>query len=274
MLLKPIDGTEKIRLQDCNPDDTADLTKEEAEAQFEKLTAELSELQDLLYAAQETPLLIVLQGMDTSGKDGAIRHVIGAMNPQSCHIASFKVPTAVELAHDFLWRIHAETPGRGQVTVFNRSHYEDVVVVRVKKLVPEKVWKARFQQINQFESLLTDNGTLLLKFFLNISKEEQEERLHAREQDTTKAWKLSAEDWKNREFWDGYQVAYEDAINRCATPHAPWYVVPANKKWFRNLAVAEAIVETLRPLREGWMRRLSEIGAEELKELHALRQKH
>jgi PPK2 family polyphosphate:nucleotide phosphotransferase len=274
MLLTPLDGSKKIKLKDIDPGDSAGMDREEAEAKFAELAAELTELQDLLYAAQQTPLLIVLQGMDTSGKDGTIRHVIGAMNPQSCHIASFKVPTAIELAHDFLWRVHAEAPGRGQVTIFNRSHYEDVLVVRVKNLLPEKVWKGRYERINQFESLLTDNGTVILKFFLHISKDEQEERLHAREQDPTKAWKLSAEDWKNRELWDAYQMAYEDALNRCATPNAPWYIVPANKKWFRNLAVAEAIVEALRPLRAGWMRRLQEIGEEELKELRDLRQQH
>lgn len=273
-LLKPLDGKKKIQLKDFDPDNHANLNREEAEARTAELGKELTELEDLLYAAQETPLLIVLQGLDTAGKDGTITHVMGYLNPQSCRVASFKVPTAVELAHDFLWRIHAETPGKGRVAIFNRSHYEDVLIVRVHNLVPPKVWKRRYDQINDFERLLADSGTVILKFFLHISKDEQEERLLAREKDPTKAWKLSADDWKERERWDDYQEAYEDALNKCATPHAPWFIVPADRKWFRNVAIAETIVETLRPLRGVWERRLREIGAEELKRLRALRQSH
>src|ERR1051325_71585 len=175
-LLQRLDGKKKIKLKDFNPDEDGGLKRQEAEARSAKLSQEMAELQDLLYAAQETPVLIVLQGLDTAGKDGTIQHVLGSMNPQSCHVASFKVPTPVEAAHDFLWRIHSETPGKGHVTIFNRSHYEDVLVVRVHNLVPPDVWKNRYDQINNFEKLLTDSGTIVMKFFLHISKEEQEER--------------------------------------------------------------------------------------------------
>jgi PPK2 family polyphosphate:nucleotide phosphotransferase len=271
-LLERLEGKGKIRLKDFDPDAHGDLKREEAEARMEELGKEMTELQDLLYAAQETPLLIVLQGLDTAGKDGTITHVMGYMNPQSCSVASFKVPTPLELAHDFLWRVHAETPGKGRVVIFNRSHYEDVLVVRVHNLVPTAVWKDRYGDINHFEALLADNGTILLKFFLHISNAEQKQRLLDREKDPTKAWKLSPADWKERELWDDYQAAYEDAINKCAAPHAPWFIVPSNHKWFRNLAIAETIVEALRPLRKGWMQRLQEIGAEELKQLRAQRQ--
>ncbi|HLK57113.1 MAG TPA: PPK2 family polyphosphate kinase [Chthonomonadaceae bacterium] len=273
-LLKRLDGSKPIRLKDYNPAEDGGLDRPKAEALSAKYCMELEELQDLLYAAQETPVLIVLQGLDTAGKDGTIRHVLAAMNPQSCRVASFKVPTPVEAAHDFLWRIHAETPGKGNVAIFNRSHYEDVLVVRVHNLVPPDVWKDRYDDINHFEGLLADNGAIILKFFLYISNEEQEQRLRDREKDPTKAWKLSAADWKERDFWDAYLAAYEDALNKCAKPHAPWYVVPANHKWFRNAAIAETLVETLRPFRDKWMKRLEEIGAEELKQLRAMRQHH
>lgn len=273
-LLRPLDGKKKIALTDFDPDECGTESRPEAERRLDQLGRELSELAELLYAAQETPLLIVLQGMDTAGKDGTIRSVMGYTNPQSCRVASFKAPTPVELAHDFLWRIHSETPGKGEIVIFNRSHYEDVLVVRVRNLVPPTVWRGRYDHINHFERMLSDHGTILLKFFLHISKDEQEQRLLDREKDPTKAWKLSPQDWKERELWDNYQQAYQDALNKCATPHSPWYVVPSNHKWFRNLAVAEIIVETLRPLRETWMRRLQEIGAEELKQLRSMRQSH
>jgi PPK2 family polyphosphate:nucleotide phosphotransferase len=273
-LLQRLDGKKKIQLKEFDPDEDGGLKRPEADERSIKLLQELTELQDLLYAAQETPVLIVLQGLDTAGKDGTIRHVMGSMNPQSCRVASFKVPTPVEVAHDFLWRIHSETPGKGNVTIFNRSHYEDVLVVRVHNLVPPEVWKERYDHINNFEKLLTDSGTIVIKFFLHISKDEQEKRLLEREKDPTKAWKLSPIDWKERELWDQYQDAYLDAINRCAKPNAPWYVVPANHKWFRNIAIAETLVETLRPKRDNWMRRLHAIGTEELKALRAMRQAH
>ena len=274
MILKPFLGKGKFKLKEIDPSDTAGSQEQEARTRFQQLSEEITDLHDLLYAAQKTALLVVFQGMDTSGKDGVIRHVIGAMNPQSCLVQSFKVPTPTELAHDFLWRIHANAPGRGYVSVFNRSHYEDVLVVRVKNLAPEKVWKSRYQRINEFERLLVDANTIVLKFFLHISKDEQERRLLDREKEVEKAWKLSAEDWKNREFWDAYQEAYQDAIQHCATPDTPWYVVPANHKWFRNLAVADVIVETLRPYKEEWLKQLESVGEEELKALHAMRQAH
>ncbi len=273
-LLKPLDGSKKVQLKDIDPADTGGLGKEDGKKHAAELLNELSELQTLLYAAQETPLLIVLQGMDTAGKDGAIRSLSIAMNPQSCRVATFKVPTPSESAHDFLWRVHAETPGKGSVTIFNRSHYEDVLVVRVHNLVPKSAWEKRYDDINNFERLLTDNGAIIRKFFLHISKDEQEQRLLAREQDPTKSWKLSTSDWKERELWDNYQEAYKDALNRCATPDAPWYVVPANHKWFRDVAIAECLVETLRPLRDSWMKALKARGAEELQQLRAMRQQH
>ena len=273
-LLKRLDGSKQVRLKDYNTSEDGGLTRTEAEAMSAKYCTELEELQDLLYAAQETPVLIVLQGLDTAGKDGTIKNVLAAMNPQSCRVASFKVPTPLEASHDFLWRIHSETPGKGNVTIFNRSHYEDVLIVRVHNLVKQAVWKRRYEDINHFEELLVDNDAIILKFFLYISKDEQEQRLRDREQDPTKAWKLSAADWKEREHWDDYLAAYEDVLNKCSRPHAPWYVVPANHKWFRNAAIAETLVQTLRPYREKWMDRLKEIGAAELKQLRAMRQEH
>lgn len=269
--LERIDGSKKIHLADFDPSEHANLNKEEGENASAKLLQELSELQELLYAASTHAVLIVLQGIDTAGKDGTIRHVFSSVSPQSCRVASFKVPTAEEAAHDFLWRIHKQTPQKGTIVIFNRSHYEDVLVVRVHKLVPEKIWRARYTQINAFEQLLADNNTIILKFLLHISKEEQEQRLRDREKDPIKAWKLSVTDWKERALWNDYQQAFEDAINHCATPCAPWYVVPADHKWFRNLVIAETIVDTLRPLREEWMKNLQERGKAELAQIKALR---
>lgn len=271
-LLKRYDGSKKFKIKDFDPGYCGGLTREEGDAKFLKLSEELAELNDLLYATQDTPLLVVLQGMDTAGKDGTVRGVIGAMNPQSCRVEAFKVPTPKEAARDFLWRVHSVVPGKGEAVIFNRSHYEDVLVVRVHKLVPEEVWKKRYDDINNFERLLVDNKTVILKFCLLISKDEQEQRLLDREKDPTKAWKLSPGDWKERELWDDYQKAYDDVINKCAAPDAPWFPVPANHKWFRNVAIAEAIVEALRPFKDTWMKHLTELGAEELKALHALRQ--
>ncbi|HEX4948237.1 MAG TPA: PPK2 family polyphosphate kinase [Blastocatellia bacterium] len=258
-----ITGKKKIKLKRFDPDFDAGLTREEAEARTAQLCQEMMELQELLYAASDHSVLIVLQGRDTSGKDGTIRVVMGPLNSLACNVASFKVPTAHELAHDFLWRVHSQTPGRGQMTIFNRSHYEDVLVVRVHNLAPKKVWKPRYEHINNFEQLLVDTNTIVLKFYLHISPEEQEERLLEREKNATKAWKLSVGDWKEREHWDDYTVAYEDAINRCSTKDAPWHIVPANKKWFRNLAVAQAIVDALKPYKKAWLKKLDAMGAKE-----------
>ncbi len=260
-----IDGSEKVHLHHFDPDHTAkDITKEEAEATLNELDSELGELQEMLAAANKNSVLMILQGTDTSGKDGTIRHVLSHVNPQSCHVQSFKEPTPEELEHDFLWRIHKAVPGKGSLGVFNRSQYEDVLVARVAKLVPEEVWKRRYEEINHFEKLLADNGTLLLKFFLHISSEEQEKRLLAREQDTDKAWKLSVSDWSNRAYWDQYQEAYEDMLNQCSKPWSPWYVIPANHKWFRNLAIASALVKTLHPYKKAWEEELRERGSKEL----------
>lgn len=258
-----IEGSKPIRLADIDPEDDAGLDREQGEEELSLLSERLTRLQELLYAAADHSVLVVLQGRDTSGKDGTIKTVMGPLNSLGCTVSSFKVPTEKELAHDFLWRVHQQTPGLGEITIFNRSHYEDVLVVRVHKLVPEPVWQKRFDHINAFEKLLTDNKTILLKFYLHISKKEQEQRLLEREEDPKKYWKLSAGDWKERQHWDNYTEAYEDAINRCATPDAPWFVVPANKKWFRNLAVAEAIVDALKPYEKQWLAKLEEVGRQE-----------
>lgn len=266
-----VDDGKPVRLHDHDPDAHGGLTQEEAQAQTRALGEELARLDDLLYYAGQTALLIVLQGRDTSGKDGVIRHLLNFINAQSCRVVPFKVPTLEELAHDFLWRVHAQTPARGHIVIFNRSHYEDVLVVRVHELVPERVWRGRYDHINAFENLLADSQTILLKFYLHISKEEQEQRLLEREKETEKAWKLSVQDWKERERWDRYMEAYEDALSKCSAPHAPWHIVPANHKWFRNLAVTEAIVEALRPYRKSWMDYLEKIGEAAKQELEAYR---
>lgn len=266
-----IDGSKPVQLSDYSADRPDHLSKEEAIEKAQVLGEELAELEDILFYAGRQSLLIVLQGRDTSGKDGAIRAILDHSNAQSCRVASFKVPTPEELGHDFLWRVHKCTPGRGEITIFNRSHYEDVVVVRVHNLVPEKVWRARYEHIRAFEELLLDSQTLILKFYLHITKDEQEERLLDREKETEKAWKLNVGDWKERELWDDYTAAYEEALSRCSTPDAPWHIVPANSKPFRNLAILERIVETLRPHREEWLKQLEGVGKTAKTELEAYR---
>jgi len=266
-----ITGGEKVDLGAIDPKGDKKLVRADAEARFAELAAELGEIQELLYAAGSAGVLVVLQGLDTSGKDGTIRHVFRDANPQGTRIVSFKVPTPQERGHDFLWRIHQQTPERGMLTVFNRSHYEDVLVARVHELVPEPTWRARYQHILDFERLLADHGTIVVKFYLHISKEEQEERLLARERDVEKAWKLSAGDWVERRSWDRYIAAFEDALSTCATDHAPWYVVPADRKWYRNLAVAEALVETLASSVPGWLEALRHRGEAELAAIRAAR---
>lgn len=262
-----ITGGHPIKLHDFDPEYDAGLNREKGEEKLEKLSAELTRLQELLYAAGQHSVLIVLQGRDTSGKDGTIKTVMGPLNSLGCQVASFKIPTSEELAHDFLWRIHKQTPGKGEITIFNRSHYEDVLVVRVHKIVPDKVWRSRYDHINDFEKLLSESNTIVLKFYLHISKQEQEQRLLEREQDATKYWKLSAGDWKEREHWNDYTRAYEDALNRCSSTQAPWHIVPANKKWFRNLAVAEAVVNALKPYEKQWLKRLNKIGERAMAEI-------
>ncbi|TXN05479.1 polyphosphate kinase 2 family protein [Methylobacterium sp. WL64] len=205
----------------------------------------ISALQERLYAERARSLLLVFQAIDTGGKDGTIRSVLKGVNPQGCTVSSFKVPSSDELDHDFLWRYHAKTPGRGMIGVFNRSHYEDVLVVRVKELVPDPVWQGRYRLINDFERLLTESGTVVIKFFLHISKDEQKKRLEARIADPEKHWKFDPADLVERKAWDAYQQAFADALSQCATPHAPWLVVPANHKWFRNYVIARTIADTL-----------------------------
>ncbi|MBS1723419.1 MAG: polyphosphate kinase 2 family protein [Armatimonadetes bacterium] len=266
-----IESTQKVDLSQIDTHHPRQLDKEAAEAKLNGLAKDLEELQDLLFYAGQHGLLIVLQGMDTSGKDGTIRHLLGCTNAQSTRVAPFKVPTPEELAHDFLWRVHQQTPGKGGVTIFNRSHYEDVLVVRVHEIVPKEVWSKRYDMINRFEELLVENSTIVLKFFLHISKEEQEQRLLEREQEVEKAWKLSAGDWKEREHWLDYQAAYEAAIGKCATKEAPWIIVPADSKWYRNLVVTETIVEALRGYKEGWLKHLGDVGAKAKAELQAYR---
>ena len=246
-----IDQDSKVNLDDWDAQETSAYhgDKDEAEELLDELTDELEALQELLYAQHKHKVLIVLQAMDTGGKDGVIRHVFEGVNPQGVRVASFKVPTPVELDHDYLWRIHQQTPGRGEIVIFNRSHYEDVLVVRVHELVTEEVWKKRYDQINEFERTLAEEGTLILKFFLHITKGEQKERLLARLKDPTKQWKFAVGDLKERELWPQYQKAYEDVLSRTSTPWAPWYLVPANRKWYRNLVIATIMVEALKKLK-------------------------
>jgi PPK2 family polyphosphate:nucleotide phosphotransferase len=213
--------------------------------ELQEQIARLTHLQYLLYAEKKRALLVVLQGIDAAGKDGTCWHVMSAMNPQGTTVTGFKQPTEEERAHDFLWRVHRHVPALGQVAVFNRSHYEDVLVVRVHDLVPEKVWSRRFDLINDFEKMLADHGTTIIKFFLYISPEEQLERFKQRLEDPHRQWKISESDYKEREFWNKYVEAYEDMLDKCSTKHAPWYVVPSNHKWFRNLAVSRIIADTL-----------------------------
>jgi PPK2 family polyphosphate:nucleotide phosphotransferase len=238
----------KVKLSEWDPADTLGFDKDGARTKTEDSIARLDQLQYLMYAEHRRALLIVLQGMDGSGKDGTIRHVMSGLNPQGCRVTSFKAPTLQELDHDFLWRVHLAVPARGDFAIFNRSHYEDVLVARVRKLVPKEVWSRRYDYINRFEQLLTDSGVVVVKFFLHISREEQRQRFEERLHDPTKQWKVSPSDFEDRKYWDDYVTAYEDALSRCSTREAPWFIVPANKKWLRNLAVSRILVETLEAL--------------------------
>jgi PPK2 family polyphosphate:nucleotide phosphotransferase len=234
-----------IRLADFNPSYKGKYEKNETLKKVEELRQKMNDLQQRLFAERKRSLLIVLQALDAGGKDGVIKHVIGSMNPDGCHVANFKEPTQQELAHDFLWRIEAQTPAKGEIAIFNRSQYEDVLIVRVHNLVPKSVWSQRYEQINNFERRLVQNGTHILKFFLHIGKEEQLERFDERLDDPAKRWKISEADYAEREYWDDYLRAYEDAFERCNTDDAPWFVIPADHKWFRDLAVSEIIVSTM-----------------------------
>lgn len=240
----------KIKLKDFDPDDKSDFSgdKKDAEAELDKLEHDMDELQERLYAEGKRAVLFVIQAMDTGGKDGTIRKVFGNLNPAGTVVSSFRAPNSEELAHDYLWRVHKQVPPRGWIGVFNRSHYEDVLVVRVHNLVPKEVWEQRYDQINAFEKMLTECGTTIVKFFLHISKDEQKQRLEDRIADPSKHWKFNPGDLKERALWDDYQAAYEDALNRTSTEYAPWYVIPANRKWYRNVIVARIAHETLKNL--------------------------
>lgn len=243
----------KIKLKEVDPGETTPYKdKKEVEKLLKIDKKELINLQELLYAEGKHALLVVIQAMDTGGKDGLISHVMSGVNPQGCSVASFKTPTAEELAHDYLWRVHKVVPPKRMIGIFNRSHYEDVLVVRVHDMVPRGVWRQRYEQINAFEKHLSENGVTILKFFLHISKEEQKARLQARLDDSAKHWKFSLGDLKERALWDDYMAAYEDVLNLTSTPWAPWCLVPANHKWYRNLVVARVILETLRGFDVQW----------------------
>lgn len=233
------------KLQDVDPRETFGYDKADAEEELERGRVRLESLQERLWAGKGGAVLVVLQGIDTSGKDGTIRHVMAAFNPQSCTVTGFDVPTPEELAHDYLWRVHQPAPARGTIAIFNRSHYEDVLVVRVHDLVPKDVWSQRYEQINRFEEHLAANGTTIVKFFLHISKEEQRERLQARIDTPDKRWKSKSGDLVERKRWDDYIAAYEDVLERCSPRIAPWYIVPADRKWFRNICVAQILAETM-----------------------------
>jgi PPK2 family polyphosphate:nucleotide phosphotransferase len=240
----------KVDLDDLDPDDVhlAPGGKAQTNQKSAGIQQRLAELQELLYAGHEQKLLIVLQGMDTSGKDGTIRHVMGGFNPVGTRVVSFKKPSPEELDHDYLWRVHHQVPGKGEVVVFNRSHYEDVLIVRVHDLVPKDTWRRRYDQINAFEQMLAEEGTVILKFFLHISKEEQRARLEARIADPTKRWKFQPGDLDERDSWKEYQQAYEAALERTSTAWAPWFVVPANQKWYRNYVVGSIVADKLERL--------------------------
>jgi PPK2 family polyphosphate:nucleotide phosphotransferase len=266
-----LDGKKKVRLDKVDPGDTAGLEKEEGLAKLQKLGEEFAELGNLLAFAGQDALLVVLQGRDASGKDGTIRKVLEFSNMQTAHVQPFKAPNEEERAHDFLWRVHQVVPRRGHITLFNRSHYEDVLAARVHKLVPKETWRARYDHINAFERLLGDNNTIVLKFYLHISREEQYQRLLEREQEPLSAWKLNPGDWRDLPLWAEFTEAYQDAFDRCSSPGLPWYLVPADRKWFRNLAVMERMVLALRPHRQRWLDALAQIRKRVLPEIRALR---
>ena len=238
----------KLKLKQFDPDDIFGIAKKDAAA-HEKTLQRLRELQHLLYADKRYALLIVLQALDAGGKDGTIRHVMSGVNPQGCEVTAFKAPTSEEQAHDFLWRIHKAVPRKGNIGIFNRSHYEDALIVRVHSLVPKEVWSERYWQINDFEQMLVENGTTILKFFLHISKDEQKRRFEQRIQDSSRNWKLSLPDFEERKHWDDYMEAYQDTLQKTSTKWSQWYVIPSNRKWFRNYLVAELVVKALNNMR-------------------------
>ncbi len=250
----------KVRLNAISAEPPKGMTKARAKKRFAELGKELFGLQDALWGAKVNSVLVVLQGRDSAGKDGTIKHVAGCLNPRGVSVTSFGVPTTEEREHDFLWRVHRHAPRNGEFVLFNRSHYEDVLVVRVHDLMPKKLWQQRYGHIRDFEELLAEHGTIVLKYFLHIDKDEQEQRLLQREKEPGTAWKLNPNDWRERDHWDEYTKAYEDAIAKTAAPHAPWTIVPANSKWYRNLVVAESIVGALRDHRKHWEKKLEDMG--------------
>jgi PPK2 family polyphosphate:nucleotide phosphotransferase len=253
----------KFKIGKWKADDTNGISKGHTEKAGSVHVKKLSALHDLLYAEQKRALLIVLQGMDAAGKDGTIRRVMSGVNPQGCTVTSFKQPGAIELSHDFLWRIHTAVPPRGAIGIFNRSHYEDVLIARVHQLVPPDVWERRYDEINHFEKILTESGVHIVKFFLHISDGEQKKRFEARMEDPSKNWKISPSDFKEREYWNQYQDAYQDAIAKCSTKYAPWYVIPSDHKWFRNFAVGEILIQTL----ESFKMHYPKVDAQKLEQL-------
>jgi PPK2 family polyphosphate:nucleotide phosphotransferase len=244
-----VDPGSKFKLKKYKPDDTAGMKKGDVAKAMSTHTEKLAALHDVLYAEHKRAVLIVLQGLDASGKDGTIKHVMSGVNPQGCVVTSFKQPCVHELNHDFLWRIHNAVPELGMIGIFNRSHYEDVLVTKVHKLYPKATVEQRYEQINNFEQMLSENGVHILKFFLHMSSDEQAARLDARVADPVKNWKYSAGDYQERQFWDAYQDAYEEALSRCSTKYAPWYVIPSDHKWFRNFAVSEIVIRSLAALK-------------------------
>jgi PPK2 family polyphosphate:nucleotide phosphotransferase len=266
-----ISSRRAVRLRDVSPDPPKGVLKDRIKEETARLGEALAELDDLLTYAREHAVLVVLQGRDTAGKDGTIRKILDHTNALGVRVESFKVPTEVERGHDFLWRVHAKTPARGEIVLFNRSHYEDVLVTRVHGLFPPAVIDSRYETINDFERLLSRERTLIFKFFLHISREEQEVRLLEREAEREKAWKLAVGDWKEREHWDAYTRAYETAMSRCSMPHAPWYIVPANAKWYRNYVVLKTIVDELSAHKSAWLTSLSTLGKTRRAELDAFR---
>lgn len=246
-----VEPKSKVSLRRWEPGDHRAFSgeKKDAERVLLKLTEQLSQLQEVLYAEHKHKILIIFQAMDTGGKDGTIKAVFREMAPQGIHVSSFKVPTAEELDHDYLWRIHKCGPAKGEIVLFNRSHYEDLLTVRVHQLVPEDVWRKRFAQINDFERMLAEEGTTIIKFYLNISKKEQKKRLQERSEDPTKRWKFSPNDLSERKLWEEYMKAYEDVFSLTSTAYAPWYIVPADRNWYRNLCVATIVVDALKKLK-------------------------
>jgi PPK2 family polyphosphate:nucleotide phosphotransferase len=246
-----VEPGKKVKLSEWDPNDTSEFKggREQARVEVLKQNLRLRELQEVLYAEHKHKILIVLQAMDTGGKDGAIRHVFEGVNPNGTRVANFKQPAGEELEHDYLWRVHKQVPATGELVIFNRSHYEEVLIVRVHKLVPEEVWKPRYDQINDFEEMLAENGTIILKFYLHIDKEEQKRRLQARLDDPNKHWKFRKGDLEERKLWPEYMQAYEDVLNKTSTPVAPWFIVPANHKWYRDLVISSILLERLEGLK-------------------------